>query len=64
MKFDDLLFSHNIYKPLKAHQYHIYDFKALEFNIVPFPRDTLPISAGDDINYDQYKIISHFFHLH
>ena len=34
-----------------------YDFKALEFNIVPFPRDTLPISTGDDINYDQYKII-------
>lgn len=34
-----------------------YDFNAFELNVVPFPRDTLPISAGDDINYDQYKII-------
>lgn len=34
-----------------------YDFQALELNIVPIPRDTLPISAGDDIDYDQYKII-------
>ena len=34
-----------------------YDFNAFELNVVPFPRDTLPISAGDDIDYDQYKII-------
>lgn len=34
-----------------------YDFKALEFNIVPLPRDTLPTSAGDDSDYNQYQII-------
>ena len=34
-----------------------YDFKALEFNIVPLPRDTLPTSVGDDSDYNQYQII-------
>lgn len=34
-----------------------YDFKALEFNIVPLPRDTLPTSVGDDFDYNLYKII-------
>lgn len=34
-----------------------YDFKALEFNIVPLPRDTLPTSVGDDSDYNLYKII-------
>lgn len=44
----------NIPSPIVITKYNCSTF---EFNIVPFPRDTLPISAGDDINYDQYKII-------
>ena len=44
----------NIPSPIVITKYNCSTF---EFNIVPFPRDTLPISTGDDINYDQYKII-------
>lgn len=44
----------NIPSPIVITKYNCSTF---EFNIVPFPRDTLPISAGDDINYDQYQII-------
>ena len=56
-----MLVIHNLsaFIPINNHPIILkkYDFKALELNIVPFPRDTLPISAGDNIDYNQYKII-------
>lgn len=56
-----ILVIHNLsaFIPINNHPIILkkYDFKALEFNIVPLPRDTLPISAGDDSDYNQYQII-------
>lgn len=34
-----------------------YNYNISEFNIVPIPRDTLPTSAGSNINNNQYQII-------
>ena len=34
-----------------------YDFQALELNIVPIPRDTLPTSVGGGIDDNQHQII-------
>ena len=56
-----ILVIHNLsaFTPINNHPIILkkYDFNGLELNIVPFPRDTLPISAGNGIDYNQYKII-------